>query len=133
MAIASQPKNDASGQDPPVLDSAPLRALLSEARRVVGYGPGLTEIETAEILSLIRLIEIELIALQIRGSVLHAPSERPNGIDDSWLTPDEVATRLKRTRAWVYRQARRWPFAKRPSRKTLLISESGLARWMESR
>jgi hypothetical protein len=52
-------------------------------------------------------------------------------VSDGWLTPAEVALRLRRTRAWVYKRAKSWPFVTRPSRKTLLISERGLDRWLE--
>lgn len=51
--------------------------------------------------------------------------------NEGWLTADEVAIQLRRTRAWVYRQAKSWGFVTRPSRKTLLISRRGLNRWLE--
>ena len=107
---------------------------LIDLRQEIASGSRLSLHQTAQILGLLRSIEVMLIARQVRDTLTPIPSivaskEAP----DTWLTADEVAGRLKRTRAWVYRQARRWPFAKRPSRKTLLISERGLTRWMEHR
>ena len=108
--------------------------VLIDLRREVASGGRLSVHQTAQILGLLRSIEVMLIARQVRDALAPVPSivaamEAP----DAWLTADEVAARLKHTRAWVYRQARRWPFAKRPSRKSLLISERGLTRWMERR
>lgn len=81
---------------------------------------------------ILRVAEADLISRQMRGEA-SGPQAVPQAVPDPWLTPREVAQLLRRTPAWVYRQARKWPFAKRPSRKTLLISEHGLRRWLEHR
>jgi len=51
--------------------------------------------------------------------------------DDRLLTAEEVAKRLRLSIAVVYRRAKRWPFTHRLGRKKLLISETGLNRWLE--
>jgi hypothetical protein len=51
--------------------------------------------------------------------------------NERWLTAAEVSLQLRRTRAWVYKRAKSWSFVTRPSRKTLLISQQGLNRWLE--
>jgi len=61
----------------------------------------------------------------------HPPVEHRIVSEQSWLTPGQVAERLHRTRQWVYKQSKRWTFVTRPSRKTLLISEQGLDRWLK--
>jgi len=132
-STATERLNLTNGQANPVPGQTPLQAALSDLRHLLDSGTGPTDGEATEILGILRSIEITLIARQIRGLIRSAQSTGATEPPDSWLTPDEVAARLKRTRAWVYRQARSWPFAKRPSRKTLLISERGLARWMEHR
>ena len=112
-----------------------LKRLLSSLTRLeilLQSGNGPMGRECAEILGLVRSIEISLIARQIHHSLCGPATTAPEP-DDAWLTPDEVAKRLRHSRAWVYRQARRWPFARRPSRKVLLISEHGLTRWLEHR
>lgn len=106
---------------------------LNELRQEMASGARLSAHQTSRILGLLRSIEIVLIARQVREAISPAQPHPALEPTDTWLTADEVAARLKHTRAWVYRQARRWPFAKRPSRKSLLISERGLTRWMERR
>jgi hypothetical protein len=109
-----------------------LQNALFELRDLLGSLAELTSAEATEILGLLRTIELTLLARQIQSLMPARPTTAADP-EDRWLTPDEVAARLKRTRAWVYRQAQRWSFAKRPSRKTLLISERSLTRWLERR
>ena len=61
-----------------------------------------------------------------------ASSDRDSGsaVTDRWLTPDEAAEITRQSRAAIYRLARRWPFAKRVSRKRLLVSQAGLNKWL---
>ncbi len=85
------------------------------------------------LLGLLRSIELAVWARALTAGPSSSGQVEEKSTPDVWLTADEAATRLKRTRTWVYRQARHWKFAKRPSRKTLLISERGLTRWLEHR
>jgi hypothetical protein len=85
-----------------------------------------------ELLGRLRAIEARLVR-RLDQAVPAARTESVPSSPEAWLTADEVAARLRRTRTWVYRQARHWPFAKRPSRKTLLISERGLSSWLQRR
>lgn len=50
---------------------------------------------------------------------------------DRLLKAPEVAARLGLSLPEVYRQARRWPFARRLARRALRFSEQGLERWLE--
>lgn len=50
--------------------------------------------------------------------------------DDQMLTVEEAATVLRRSRQWIYRNAAHLPFVKRISRKSLLCSRIGIARWL---
>ena len=52
---------------------------------------------------------------------------------DQLLTAEQVAARLGASEAWVYRQARRWPFARKLGRRCLRFSETGLDRWLANR
>jgi hypothetical protein len=116
-----------------VTDAPTLQSTLSDLRRLLDSHAEPSSSDATEILGLLRSIELMFLAREIQG--LMPPTSAPIAGDpeESWLTADEVAARLKHSRAWVYRQARRWPFAKRPSRKTLLISERGLTHWIEHR
>ncbi len=105
-----------------------LRGLARDPARVAA----LPSEAAVEVLGLLRVLEIAVLTRELRGSGTPRP-EPVAAIADTWLTADEVALRLKRTRAWVYRQARRWPFARRLTRRTLLISERGLTAWMSRR
>jgi predicted DNA-binding transcriptional regulator AlpA len=49
------------------------------------------------------------------------------------LAPPEAAALLGVTVSWLYRHARRLPFARRLSRKALRFSEPGLRRWLATR
>jgi HD superfamily phosphodiesterase len=50
--------------------------------------------------------------------------------NDKMLTADEAAALLHKDRRWLYRNAHRLPFVRRVSRKSILISESGLQQWL---
>ena len=52
---------------------------------------------------------------------------------EALLTIDEVAKRTGMSKDWLYRNARRLPFARRIGRRTLRFSESALERWMANR
>jgi hypothetical protein len=62
-----------------------------------------------------------------------AGNHNGNGHTDNWLTPDEAAEKLNVSIGWIYRRARKWPFAQRLSRKQLRISDAGLRRWMAAK
>ncbi|NOT33992.1 MAG: hypothetical protein HOP12_07470 [Candidatus Eisenbacteria bacterium] len=109
-----------------------LKDLLSQLWRQAGDSAVVPAEVIPELLGVLRLIEVRLLARQLTPRP-EAASAHEASPPDAWLTADEVAVRLRRTRPWVYRQARRWTFAKRPSRKTLLISERGLTHWMQHR
>lgn len=90
-----------------------------------------------------------LIALAIalpEGSAIPVPREAllellgdkvrvagPGTPADRLLDADEVARRMNVSVAWVYRQARRWPFTKRLAKKAVRFSESGLEKWLTAR
>jgi hypothetical protein len=71
--------------------------------------------------------------LQVAATSMRPPAAVATASAEVWLTPDEVATRLKTTRAAVYGLARRadWRhFCTRPNRRTLRINGRGLDRWL---
>lgn len=53
--------------------------------------------------------------------------------DDKMLTVEEAAIRLRQSRRWLYRHASHLPFVRRLSPRSLLVSEAGLARWLDRR
>jgi hypothetical protein len=69
---------------------------------------------------------------RVTGESGKVSSDRESGsaVTDRWLTPDEAAEITRQSRAAIYRLARRWPFAKRVSRKRLLVSQAGLNKWL---
>jgi len=70
--------------------------------------------------------------LQVAATSTRSPAVVPASAE-VWLTPDEVAARLKTTRGAVYGLARRadWRhFCTRPNRRTLRINGRGLDRWL---
>ena len=59
----------------------------------------------------------------------HASHSEP----DKLLTPGQAAALLNVKVAWLYRNRRRLPFARKLSRKVLRFSEAGLHRWQATR
>ncbi|HSY79339.1 MAG TPA: hypothetical protein VK884_07010 [Verrucomicrobiae bacterium] len=52
--------------------------------------------------------------------------------ETNWLSVEQAAAKVGRSPRWFYRNAKRLPFIKRLSRKVLLVSESGMMRWVAS-
>lgn len=81
-----------------------------------------------------------LVELATQAAALHARamarlalirSGPDNG--DSYLTPDEAATLLRVSKAWVCRHAAGWGFATKLGHKVVRIDRAGLLRWMAQR
>ena len=72
---------------------------------------------------------VQLALNSMNGSAGH----NGNGQGERWLTPQEAADQLRVSVDWLYRHARKWHFVRRPTRKLLLISETGLNRWAASK
>jgi excisionase family DNA binding protein len=58
---------------------------------------------------------------------------RSGEADGKMLTVDEAAARLRKSRQWIYRHAKTLPFVRRLSRKSLLVSEADLKRYLDRR
>lgn len=89
--------------------------------------------EVDEVLGLLLRLQAALIhpgrASARDGDREAAPADA--GGDEVWLTAEDAALKLHRSREWVYRHARRWSFVHRPTRRTLLISQRGLDAWLK--
>jgi predicted DNA-binding transcriptional regulator AlpA len=81
------------------------------------------QLSTLHLSLLSRLIKVRRQPLQVGAT----------SDNDRLLSVDEAAEILKVTPQWLYRHARRLPFARRLSRKALRFSEAGLRRWAASR
>ena len=53
--------------------------------------------------------------------------------EDNWLKAEQAAPLLGVTPRWLYRHAKRLPFARRLSRKALRFSERGLRKWQSTK
>jgi len=63
-----------------------------------------------------------------------APIDHANGNGSvRMIDADTAAAVLGKPRRWLFDNARRLPFVRRISRKTLLCDEAGLNRWLQSR
>lgn len=63
-----------------------------------------------------------------------APTDHANANGSArMLSADEACAILKRPRRWLYDHAKRMPWIKRLSRKSLLVDESMMMRWIASR
>jgi predicted DNA-binding transcriptional regulator AlpA len=97
------------------------------------------EIPLEQIPALVAELASEQAALSAIQGVLTArllvtPSERTfDDGGDRLLTAEEVAKMLGVTKRWVQRRARRLPFSRRISVRSVRYSEAGLKRWMAHR
>ncbi|MHB8382328.1 MAG: hypothetical protein ACYDC3_08300 [Candidatus Binataceae bacterium] len=78
-------------------------------------------------------VGIATAALQARLLAAVVEQNKPSVASEpeKMITVAEAAERLRRVPRWFYRHASQLPFVRRISRKTLLISEPGLAKWLE--
>lgn len=53
--------------------------------------------------------------------------------EPGWLTPEQVEAKYHIKKRWLFDHRRDLPFVKNAGRKTLLVSEKGLTRWLASR
>ncbi len=84
----------------------------------------------AEALDTLRNAQLELFANS------QAATEAGNGRTSQqkpWLSVNEAAAILNRSPRWIYRNAHRFPFVHRVSRKTLLVSWGELNDWLSAR
>jgi predicted DNA-binding transcriptional regulator AlpA len=97
------------------------------------------EIPLEQVPALVAELASEQAALSAFQGVLTArllltPADRTSdGTGDRLLTSDEVAKMLGVTKRWVQRRARRLPFSRRISVRSVRYSEAGLKRWMAHR
>lgn len=105
-----------------------LRDLLSDPQRVADLSPEDAATALVELASLQAAV-----AARLRAAPASSPSPDGPAELDRMLTADEVAGLLNRSRAWVYRQSKHWPFTRRLTRRTLRFSEAGLQRFLTQR
>jgi len=114
------------------LERPPLFALLETPERV-------SEVPLEQIPALVAEVASEQAALSAIQGVLTArllvtPAAHDSSADvDRLLTAEEVAHLLGVTKRWVQRRAKRLPFARRISVRSVRYSEAGLRRWMTNR
>jgi hypothetical protein len=71
-----------------------------------------------------------LLAARLASSAREPASSPKEG--DDWISIDEAAQRLGKTRRWIFKNARTLPFTRRVSKKTLLCSSKGIEKWLSS-
>jgi predicted DNA-binding transcriptional regulator AlpA len=110
----------------------PLFALLETPERA-------SEVPVEQIPALVAEVASEQAALSaiqgvLTGRLLVTPPAHDSSADtDRLLTAEAVAHLLGVTKRWVQRRARRLPFARRISVRSVRYSEAGLRRWMTNR
>jgi excisionase family DNA binding protein len=69
---------------------------------------------------------------QLAARLLAAPAPAPQANDgeDSMLTVEEVAAKLRCSTKSIYRRAKKLPFAHRNGSRSWLFSEQGLKKWL---
>ena len=110
----------------------PLFALLETPERA-------SEVPVEQIPALVAEVAAEQAALSAIQGVLTArllvtpPAHDSSADTDRPLTAEEVAHLLGVTKRWIQRRARRLPFARHISVRSVGYSEAGLRRWMMNR
>jgi hypothetical protein len=89
-------------------------------------------------LSIPTLAALQAQCAAAQGAIAAAMSSAPHPTrlraveaEDRTLDADQIAAELGQSRRWVFRNARKLPFVRRISRKSLVGSEAGLRRWRE--
>ena len=73
-------------------------------------------------------------ALEARLRAMAVPSSRVGQPEqDRLLTPDEAANRLGVSLRWLYRNAKRLPFTRKLTRRTLRFHEAGLEKYIREK
>lgn len=114
-----------------------MREVLAEAVRV-GDPAALAELtpeqalDAVEQLAGLLAVARAAVAERARGGTSPARVEMGagQGAADRQLTAQEVAEVLRCSVPQVYRQARRWAFARKLGHRTLRVSEAGLLAWL---
>jgi helix-turn-helix protein len=104
-----------------VLDPRTIRAHTDSA---------LAALKTATaVLDTLRNVQLELFPVPE-----HAANGRnhPADPEKQWMSVHEAAAILHRSPRWIYRNARRFPFVHRLTRKTVLISATELDDWLSA-
>jgi hypothetical protein len=81
-------------------------------------------------LASVQVVLLSRLALLPNGNPSQGPVATP---EDRYLTADEAAAILRRSRRWLYRHKKNLPFVRCISRKVILFSEAGLRRWAAAR
>jgi predicted DNA-binding transcriptional regulator AlpA len=129
---ANRASNAASMRVAGHAERPPLLELLETPERA-------SEVPLEQIPALVAKVASEQAALSAIQGVLTArllvtPTSHDSGADpDRLLTAEEVAHLLGVTKRWVQRRARRLPFARQISVRSVRYSESGLRRWLATR
>jgi len=107
--------------------AAVIEALLADATRASELSPA----DAARLLVGLSSVQAALAARVVVGTQ-SGPTPAPS-IEDRLLTPEQLAKHFGCSKAWVYRQAPRWPFTRKLSRRVLRFSEAGLLRYVGER
>ena len=111
------------------------RTVLSALRQAPGRA---SEVPVEQIPALVAELASEQAALSaiqgmLTARLLMTPAEHVSNGGDRLLTAAQVAGVLGVTKRWVQRRARRLPFSRRISVRSVRYSEAGLNRWMANR
>jgi hypothetical protein len=87
--------------------------------------------EAATALAELSALQAALVARLPSAKAQPNPEARDVALD-RLLTAEEVSARFKRSKDWVYRRAKKWPFTVREGRKTVRFSERGLAEHLKN-
>jgi predicted DNA-binding transcriptional regulator AlpA len=105
-----------------------LRELLTDPARVAEMSLEETRV------AFLALVTLQIaLAARLGASPARSSEERGSGGEDRLLTAVEVAKHFGCSVAWVYRQAKHWPFTRRASPKVLRFSEAGLRDFLADR
>ena len=72
-------------------------------------------------------------ALDAAHEAAVAEPQADSATEPGWLTVAEVEAKYGLKKRWLFDHRRELPFVRNVSRKTILINEKGLTRWLASR
>ena len=114
------------------LDAAPPLSL--DALDVTALS-ALTPLQLAALAQRLAALQSSVASAMFQHAIttLHNAKDATGNGSARMLSADEAATVLGKPRRWLFDNAKRLPFVRRISRKTLLCDPAGLHRWIASR
>ncbi len=91
----------------------------------------LTPAQLASLIARLAALQSSIASAMFQHAII--PHNAKDTAPARWLDADEAAAILHKPRRWLFDNAKRYAWIKRVSRKSLLVDEAAMLRWIASR